>query len=156
LPAHACWGGNQAKSWQRCLIPGRHTDTTAPLGREQPKRRSMCSNKAIEKDLPLLGRLRPCQVSRKYGSVNRHAPKEWLRAISIIVPLFWSTSRKPRLNSKHDSFWYCGRELRLGTYFGSRGHIFDGGGYYRTHAAEVSHSGCHTTTGEAEAICSFG
>ena len=53
LPAG--WG-NQAKSWQRCLIPGRHTDTTAPLGREQPKKRSMCSYKAIEKDLPLLGR----------------------------------------------------------------------------------------------------
>ena len=50
--ASACLlgGGEPGKNWQRCLIPGRHTHTTAPLGREQPKKRSMCSYKAIEKD----------------------------------------------------------------------------------------------------------
>ena len=41
--------------------------------------------------------LRPCQVSRKFCPVNRRAPADWLRALSILLRLFWNTSRKKLL-----------------------------------------------------------
>ena len=97
----------------------------------------------------------PLSSSRKFCPVNRRAPSDWLRALSILLRLFWNTSRKQLLYSKHGSFWCRGRERHLGTYCVSRGHTFSvgGTGNYRNHAAHFSQCGC--TEREKENYCSF-
>jgi len=45
----------------------------------------------------------PLSSSRKFCPVNRRAPSDWLRALSILLRLFWNTSRKQLLYSKHGS-----------------------------------------------------
>jgi len=97
LPAG--WG-NQAKSWQRCLIPGRHTDTTAQLGREQPKMRSMCSNKAIEKDLPLLGRRQHRHCQRLPAGWGNQA-KSWQRCLRGCACTSTATHHRPKATQAH-------------------------------------------------------